>query len=282
MYIMTDKSLCRDFQKGYCHYGHNCKFIHTEPFKKIIDNGCNLSHSNKDYKTRNKQKLKKVNTETFDPSHQPADMRILVEQAKSFGKFGLTIRSRDVVLVTGLFCDCGDHSIYNKLLDEMNKCGVSKDKLWKTWHGDNHLIADDHMNYKEHVPTFMAIIQKIRDYFDMDIKATRFNLYRDDIEWKPFHHDASAVDPEKAKIQNFTVGVSFGATRDIAFEDALENAGHRRIISIPLLNGMTYCFSRDINTNWRHGVPQLPPLLQGKNGRISIIAWGSVRQEEAI
>jgi hypothetical protein len=116
----------------------------------------------------------------------------------------------------------------------------------------------------------------------MDIKATRFNLYRDDVEWKPFHHDASAVDPEKAKIQNFTVGVSFGATRDIAFEDAMEEVGHRRVISIPLVNGMTYCFSRDINTNWRHGVPQLPPSLEGKYGRISIIAWGSIEQEEAL
>jgi hypothetical protein len=117
--MTTNKSLCRDFQKGHCHYGDNCRFIHTEPFKKIIDNP---AQSNKYYKNRNNQKLKKVNTETFDPCHQPADMRILVEQAKSFGKFGLTIRSRDVVLVPGLFCDCGDLSIYNRLLDEMNKC----------------------------------------------------------------------------------------------------------------------------------------------------------------
>ncbi len=278
---MTDKLVCRDFQRGDCRYGNNCRFNHIDPIKKIIENNeYDVTSKNKNHK--NRHKLKKVNTETFDPVHTPADMRLLIEPAKSFGKCGLNIRSRDVVVVPGLFCDTMDLSIYNRLMDEMSKCGISNDKLWKTWHGDNHLIADDHMNYKEKVPTFLAIIQKIRDYFDMDIKATRFNLYRDDVEWKPFHHDASAVDPEKAKIQNFTVGVSFGATRDIAFEDAMEEVGHRRVISIPLVNGMTYCFSRDINTNWRHGVPQLPPNLQGKNGRISIIAWGSIRQEEAL
>jgi len=278
---MTDKLVCRDFQRGHCRYGNNCRFNHIDPIKKIIENNeYDVTSKNKNHK--NRHKLKKVNTETFDPVHTPADMRLLIEPAKSFGKCGLNIRSRDVVVVPGLFCDTMDLSIYNRLMDEMSKCGISNDKLWKTWHGDNHLIADDHMNYKEKVPTFLAIIQKIRDYFDMDIKATRFNLYRDDVEWKPFHHDASAVDPEKAKIQNFTVGVSFGATRDIAFEDAMEEVGHRRVISIPLVNGMTYCFSRDINTNWRHGVPQLPPNLQGKNGRISIIAWGSIRQEEAL
>lgn len=278
---MTDKLVCRDFQRGDCRYGNNCRFNHIDPIKKIIENNeYDVTSKNKNHK--NRHKLKKVNTETFDPVHTPADMRLLIEPAKSFGKCGLNIRSRDVVVVPGLFCDTMDLSIYNRLMDEMSKCGISNDKLWKTWHGDNHLIADDHMNYKEKVPTFLAIIQKIRDYFDMDIKATRFNLYRDDVEWKPFHHDASAVDPEKAKIQNFTVGVSFGATRDIAFEDAMEEVGHRRVISIPLVNGMTYCFSRDINTNWRHGVPQLPPNLQGKNGRISIIAWGSISQEEAL
>lgn len=285
---MTDKTICRDFQRGHCRYGDKCRFQHQDSLEKFIESAKEPVRDQqlskpirKSPRNRRQQKLKKVNTESFDPSHQPADMRLLLEPAKSFGTFGMTIRSRDVVVVPGLFCDAGDLSIYDRLLKEMKECGVSDDKLWKTWHGDNHLIADDHMNYKERVPTFMAIIQKLRDYFRMDIKATRFNLYRDDVEWKPFHHDASAVDPEKAKIQNFTVGVSFGATRDIAFEDALEEVGHRRVISIPLVNGMTYCFSRDINTNWRHGVPQLPPGFQGKAGRISIIAWGSVNQEEA-
>lgn len=304
---MSSKPSCRDFLRGTCRYGSNCKFRHenlqhSEDTVETKINDDPLEHfiaaqsGSAEKKTshapapsryphtqpqqhpqkQQRPKLKKVNTETFDPSHAPPDMRLVVEPAKPFGGFSSSITSRDVIVVPGLFCDSGDTHIYNQLLKEMQECGVKEDRLWKMWHGDNHWIADDHQNYKERVPTFMSIIQKLREYFKMDIKATRFNWYKSDVEWKPFHHDASAVDPEKAKIQNFTVGVSFGATRDIAFEDSLEQPGHRRVISIPLVNGTTYCFSGDINTNWRHGVPQLPPEKQGKDGRISIIAWGFV------
>lgn len=295
--MASSKPTCRDFLRETCRFGSHCKFRHdtdlsvsTNAEEDSKKNDDPLEHfiaqsRSTENKTRQptqhpqkqqRPKLKKVNTETFDPSHAPPDMRLLVEPAKPFGGFSSSITSRDVIVVPGLFCDSGDTRIYNQLLKEMQECGVKEDRLWKMWHGDNHWIADDHQNYKERVPTFMSIIQKLREYFKMDIKATRFNWYKSDVEWKPFHHDASAVDPEKAKIQNFTVGVSFGATRDIAFEDALEPTGHRRVVSIPLVNGTTYCFSGDINTNWRHGVPQLPPEKQGRDGRISIIAWGFV------
>ena len=70
----------------------------------------------------------------------------------------------------------------------------------------------------------------------MDIKATRFNWYRNAEEWKPFHRDAAAVDPKKAAKQNFTVGVSFGATRDIAFQEVSTG----KVVTIPMINGQTY------------------------------------------
>ena len=34
--------------------------------------------------------------------------------------------------------------------------------------------------------------------------------YRNTAEWKPFHHDAAAMKPDKARTQNFTAAVSFG------------------------------------------------------------------------
>lgn len=279
-YLMSNREVCRRFQKGHCPFGDNCRHLH--PARRLSDEAIdsdNLPRRKPDRRPQNR--LKKVNTESYQPCHKPADMRILVEIPRPFGGTRLQVQTQDVIVVPGLFCDEGDWGIYDSLLKEMAECGVREDRLWKLWHGDSHLIADDHMNYKEKVPTFIGIIGKIRDYFAMDIKATRFNWYRDDKEWKPYHHDASAVDPDKAKIQNFTVGVSFGATREIAFEDALEPVEHRRTISIPLVNGTLYCFSRDINVNWRHGVPQLPPDRQGDKGRISIIAWGSIKQSES-
>jgi len=271
------QEICRRYQRtGQCQFGDNCRYLHKiRRLSDEIDDRYQIQKSNNKTNRKN-NRLKKVNTESYEPNYKPADMRILVEVPKAFGKTKLTIQPKDVIIIPGLFCDDGDFTIYNNLLKEMDECGIQEDKLWKLWHGDTHLIADDHMNYKDKVPTFMSIINKIRDYFDMDIKATRFNWYRSEKDWKPYHHDASAVDPKKAKIQNFTVGVSFGATRDIAFEDAQESVGHRRTISIPLINGTLYCFSRDINIHWRHGVPQLPIEIKKNNGRISIIAWGFV------
>ena len=31
----------------------------------------------------------------------------------------------------------------------------------------------------------------------MHVEATRLNWYRDSSEWKPFHHDAAALKPDK-------------------------------------------------------------------------------------
>ena len=166
----------------------------------------------------------------------------------------LKLTTRDVVLVPHLFNDIPD--IYDRLLKEIKGNVSNEDKLWKSWHGDSHFIADDKQeNWKAKCDTFKLVIDRIRDYFGMDIKATRFNWFRDCSEWKPFHHDAAAVKPDKAKTQNFTVGISFGCERDIAFE---ENHS-KRVVTFPLPNGMTYCFTKDININWKHGVPQLPP-----------------------
>ena len=63
----------------------------------------------------------------------------------------------------------------------------------------------------------------------MNVQATRLNWYRDTNEWKPFHHDAAAVKPDKARTQNMTVAVSFGAERDAAFE----HAKTKTVISMP-------------------------------------------------
>ena len=41
------------------------------------------------------------------------------------------------------------------------------------------------------------VLEKIVDFFKMDVKATRFNWYRDSNDWKPYHHDAAAVKPDK-------------------------------------------------------------------------------------
>ena len=41
------------------------------------------------------------------------------------------------------------------------------------------------------------VLDKATSFFGMDVKATRFNWYRDSNDWKPFHHDAAAVKEDK-------------------------------------------------------------------------------------
>ncbi|KAJ3413105.1 Phosphatidylinositol-4-phosphate 5-kinase [Chytridiales sp. JEL 0842] len=167
-------------------------------------------------KDRNKNRRK--NTESFEPMTKPVDMRVALDLGKD--KLTTPLTSRDVLLAPNLFTDFKPGEIYRRLVDEIEHCGVPHERLFKLWHGDSHTIADDHAPWKKHSPTFHLVVDRLRQFFNMDIKATRFNLYKSTADWKPFHFDAAAVKPEKAATQNFTIAVSFGATRDAAFEDA--------------------------------------------------------------
>ena len=281
---------CRFYQQGSCKFTEEeCRFSHQ--LISTIDSNKDSDKQSKPDKTRiiadqikyipstHKKDsylhyLHKKNTESFEPNYNLPDMKVLVEVSKGKEKTNLSFSSRDVVVIPDLFSDQENNNIHDQLLKEMDQCGVKSDRLWKLWHGDTHMIADDSTHFKNKCPTFLKVLDKIRDYFGMDIKATRFNLYRDDKDFKPFHFDAAAVKQDKAKTQNITVGISFGRTREIAFEDSLEPKGHRRVIHFPMPNGYTYAFTKDINMNWRHGVPAIPPDQQSDSSRISIIAWG--------
>lgn len=220
-------------------------------------------------------KLKLVrggNTETFKPSHEPTAMRIVIDPHPT--RLSVRLGVRDMLYVPSMFSQPGDERLYERILDEVQSCGVPPERLLKSWHGDSHLIADDKTNFKNKCPLFLSVVQRMRDYFNMDVKATRFNWYRNTAEWKPFHHDAAAVKPQFARTQNFTVAASFGATRDAAFE----HAETRCTLSLPCPNGSVYCFSRDTNILFRHGI--LQDKVVREEGRISIILWGWVDQAE--
>jgi hypothetical protein len=279
---MASNQICKHYVENKCNHGDKCKFTHVNNICRHHFFGnckhgdkCKFSHEYKLPKQKNnKPKLIKKNTETFVPSHQPRDMTVCFGNPKDphYNPASGEIRGRDVIFVPNLFCRDDDMTIYNKLLEEIKESGAEEKGVWKLWHGDSHMIADDHLNWKLKCPTFNMVIGTISKYFNMDVKATRFNWYRDSNEWKPYHHDAAAVDPEKAKIQNFTVGVSFGLTRNAAFE----HAKTKTTVEFPLTNGSVYCFANLVNVEWRHGIPQLPPDQFSEEGRISIIAWGHV------
>ena len=294
----NNKKVCKHFINGNCKNGSSCDFDHIENicshhFFGMCKFGdqCKLSHEyklkNKDNKNKkHKQKIIKKNTESFEPFFESGDMRIMIGDGTK-QNYDHDIKTRDVVLVNNLFGLEAD-TIYTQLLNEIKNVGIDESQLFKLWHGDTHMIADDHLKWKSKCPTFNMVIEKIKSYFQIDIKATRFNLFRDSTDFKPYHHDAAAIDADKAKKQNFTVGVSFGETRTASFE----HAKTRTVIDVPLSSGSIYCFAKDLNVEWRHGIPQgsLSGSLSGsllesspdtiKSGRISIIAWGWVDIKE--
>jgi hypothetical protein len=286
--------VCRDFMNHNCNR-RNCRFIHDKDLCKFFwkdgkcnkENQCRYSHKvnaalvklSNDGKQGHKR-FKAKNTTDFTPNHDKSAMRILLAP-RDMEIYDRSVYPRDVVLVDNLFGNYKDQTIYEKLLEEIKTFEQETEEnkkisVFKLWHGDSHFIADDKLGWKNKSSTFDYVIDRIKNYFNMEIKATRFNWYSNSKEWKPYHHDAAAVDPKKAKTQNFTVGVSFGDTREIAFQDV----GTNKVVSIPMMNGQTYAFAKDINIEWKHGVPQLPPEKQTENGRISIIAWGYLAHKE--
>lgn len=194
------------------------------------------------------------NTESFDPRStllRPA-MRVVVGPNRPV--LGKTISHDDVIIVPEFFCKEDDWSLYYQLVSEMRELQKSTDNKgseWISWHEGAHLISKNPKGSE----TFQMIQNKIAAYFDIAQKSvgTRFNWYTSSADWKPFHHDSAAFNPDRAKNQNITVGVSFGSTRELAFLNA--KSGER--IYFPQTNGMLFSFGRDVNILWKHGINAL-------------------------
>ena len=282
---LEDIRYCNDFINKKCKYT-NCRFTHDIEvcqhfwnFNKCkFNEKCKYKHII-NTKPKHKNNYKK-NTETFQPMDKNlVDMRIIFHDANNKLSFDESLTSKDVIVIKNLFNDYKEGDIYQLLTNEIKTCGINNDKLFKLWHGETHLIADDSLDWKSNCKVFLMVINRIREYFKLNIQSTRFNLYEDNQQFKPYHFDAAAIKPHIAKIQNFTIAISFGATREASFQ---RDTKDRTSISIPHKDGDCYAFCNDTNILWRHGILQ-ELLIQDTNtninssvntGRISIICWG--------
>ncbi|KAG5511233.1 hypothetical protein JKF63_07175 [Porcisia hertigi] len=118
-------------------------------------------------------------------------------------------------------------------------------------------------------PTFRDIIAMLDEYFDIDVYATRLNYYRDGTHWKPQHHDSHAYGG-RALREDFTVGLSLGATRSLLFV----HEASQREFDFPQRNGDCFAFTGEVNQLFTHGVPRAHTPTAD---RFSIIAWGRRR-----
>jgi hypothetical protein len=118
----------------------------------------------------------KKNTENFNPSYIAPEMRILFAPPNS-DRYERPLSTRDVLVVADLFCAADDLSIYNGLLRELEQTGLTEKELWQSWHGDSHVIADDRRNWKDRCPTFHWVLDRIKYYFNMEIKVSKCDVY---------------------------------------------------------------------------------------------------------
>eukprot|EP00434_Breviolum_minutum_P005061 symbB.v1.2.004466.t1/scaffold249.1/size274694/25 len=209
------------------------------------------------------------NSASFDPKStlvRPS-MRISVGSRIKYNK---ELRHDDVVIVPDFFCAEDDWQVYYDLIQEMRELQEKNthDSQWKSWHEGAHLLSPNPEGSK----TYQAIVKRMCEYFSIapGTRGTRFNWYRDGSDWKPFHHDSAAFNIKRARNQNCTVGISFGASRELAFR----HAKSEELVYFPQTNGMLFFFGRDVNIRWQHGINALPESEQDGKGRISIILWG--------
>lgn len=187
-------------------------------------------------------------------------------------------------------------SNYYALVEEMRAAAAKggaegKKAEFISWHEGCHLISKG----PEASPLFHEIIAKTSRYFNVEPAkgGVRFNWYRDASDWKPFHHDSAAFNPQRARTQDITVGISFGAPRELAFLRA-EDDNAKRVrgncaagelpeptrVYFPQTNGMAFSFGRDVNIRWKHGINALTTAEQTAEprGRISIVLWGKLKE----
>ena len=119
--------------------------------------------------------------------------------------------------------------------------------------------------------TFNNIVDKLAKEFKIEVSQTRLNYYRNQNDWKPFHHDSHAYGDKK---ENYTLGVSFGSSRVMEFiQDDIDDKENknREKFSFPQNNGDIFGFNREVNQKFMHGIPKTNTEA---GERFSIILWG--------
>jgi len=149
---------------------------------------------------------------------------------------------------------------------------------WSLFHALRKELPEDKVDWSKHQKyedpalstTFEGLQKRLSEYFDLDVFAWRLNVYSSGEAWKPFHHDSHAYSKDKGEGEDFTCGVSLGASRDLAFR----HVESQTEFAVPQHNGDVFSFTNEINRLFEHGVPK----SSTKEERLSIIAWGKRRK----
>lgn len=167
------------------------------------------------------------------------------------------------VYLPNFLCTSNDFSILTALTEDLKK---NRDDKMTNW--SKHFKHEN----PDFSPTFQDIVNKMADYFDLEVYATRLNFYPNSTSWKPFHHDSHAYEGRE-KREDFTTGASFGASRELVFLHPPSG----RTFAFPQSNGDIFAFNNKVNKKFQHGVPKSTVRGVKSGPRFSIIAWGRRR-----
>lgn len=286
--------VCRDFMKKTCER-ENCRFIHDPKLcLRYFNNGgsCKFKHNcrknhfvtlqghvqtsqdrqDQDRPQTSQGPRPQTERRGDDLTSKFVDMNIVIETVESEKSRICKVKENDVVIVKGLFNQYVKEDLLNKIKEqfESNIDEKTKKNLFQLWHNDCHLIANDRFNWKDKIPIFNEIIDKMKNYFKVRVEATRFNLFNRD-HFKYYHRDRAAFHKETAEKQDFTICLNLGSSRSVAFR----NVKTKTIISVYLEHGDIYCFAKKVNEEWEHAV--LKETSDDTNEkRISIVIWGKL------
>ena len=207
------------------------------------------------------------NSESFDPKTMFVRPQMRIIHELNTVKYPHPIKSDDVIITPNFEADLNTYNSLLKEMKEMQDNGIQGSE-YISWQEGVHLIVKN----PEKSPTFQKIVKHMCEYYDVDPKtiSVRYNLFKDDIDFKSLHHDSAAFNKERAEKQNITIGLSLGKTRELAFKHAKNDT----LIYMPMPNGSLYSFSKAVNIQWLHGINAIPKEEQTNEGRISIIVWG--------
>jgi hypothetical protein len=180
--------------------------------------------------------------------------------------------SGNAVYIERFHCEESDYETLERLAKDLDECSKEEEEEGMiNW--SKHLKREN----PEFSETFRTVVERMAEYFDVDVFATRLNFYRDGSDWKPYHHDSHAFGASGHE-EDFTMGASFGAPRALSFLHESSASS----FEFPQKNGDVFAFSSEVNAAMKHGVPQLSGQEQfAVNPRFSIIAWGRRRSLNA-
>lgn len=142
------------------------------------------------------------------------------------------------------------------------------DGHWVRWHRDAHCILDEQQDWRALVPCWNDVVTAVEAVFQCSINASRLNRFSDAEDYKPFHHDASAIIPSRTRTQNTSIVLCLGEGRPVRFY----HPPSKSTLDFSIPSRGAYAFGAGVNNRWMHGVGKLPDEEGGT--RYSLAFWG--------